>query len=357
MTVQISPIFGAGAQRFVNTGPNGLVPNAAGLIYTYQGGTSTPQATYTDSTGATPQANPIVLDANGRVPNEIWLTSGQTYKFVEQDQFGNVLGTWDLIPGIASNNDIAAIQATLTGYAASFTTVALTVSGASSFNTASFSGATTFGGPINAGSNTLAIGAITSTAAWSAGGLTLSGTLVANLVTSGASSPLNLSSQGVAGSGAWQIDTNQTLLNLGNTQPSCFASLAANQTSGSVLICGTVAGAGGHNYRSGYGTGTGLFTAPVAGVYAFAATVPIASNTGSNASCNLALLLNSTQIITTTLNFIGSEGQVATLAAPAILLAAGQTLSVALVTGGTFTTFSGTQYAEAGASFSCRLQG
>lgn len=39
---------------------------AAGCyLYTYAAGTSTPKATYTDSAGATPQANPIVLDAKG----------------------------------------------------------------------------------------------------------------------------------------------------------------------------------------------------------------------------------------------------------------------------------------------------
>lgn len=39
---------------------------AAGcLLYTYAAGGSTPKATYTDSAGATPQANPIVLDAKG----------------------------------------------------------------------------------------------------------------------------------------------------------------------------------------------------------------------------------------------------------------------------------------------------
>jgi len=49
-------------QRYFNN--NGTV--AAGcLLYTYAAGTSTPKATYTDSAGTTPHANPIVLDSKG----------------------------------------------------------------------------------------------------------------------------------------------------------------------------------------------------------------------------------------------------------------------------------------------------
>jgi hypothetical protein len=49
-------------QRYYNN--NGSV--AAGcLLYTYAAGTSTPKATYADSAGTTPHANPIVLDSKG----------------------------------------------------------------------------------------------------------------------------------------------------------------------------------------------------------------------------------------------------------------------------------------------------
>ena len=41
-------------------------PLAAGLVYTYAAGSTTPQATYTSSTLGTPNANPIVLDSSGR---------------------------------------------------------------------------------------------------------------------------------------------------------------------------------------------------------------------------------------------------------------------------------------------------
>lgn len=58
-----------------NTG----IPLSGGIVCTYASGTSTPQATYTDSTGSTPNANPIVLDAGGRA--NIWWTA-QAYKVV-----------------------------------------------------------------------------------------------------------------------------------------------------------------------------------------------------------------------------------------------------------------------------------
>jgi hypothetical protein len=357
VTVQISPIFGAGAQRFTNTGPNGLVPNASGFVYTYQAGTSTPQATYTDQTGGTANSNPIILDANGRVPNEIWLTAGQSYKFVETDQFGTTLGTWDLIPGIASNIDIASIQATLTGYAASFTTVALTVTGATSLNTLTVSGASTFSGPINAGANTLTVGAITSSGAFSATTGTFTGAVTAPSFSSAAATPVYLGAAGAAIGTSWAVDTSQFLRNVGNTQPSCFAGLTANQTSGSTLICNSTGITGGHNYSAPYATGTGLFTAPQPGVYSFGCSGTINNNTGAASSCNIAVLVNATQVDLEIMNFPAFSGQSFGFAIPAIALAAGQTLSVQLVAGGTFTAFSGTQYAVAGASFSCRLMG
>ena len=45
-------------------------PLSGGIVCTYQAGSSTPQATYTDSTGSTPNANPVVLDSAGRA--NIW---------------------------------------------------------------------------------------------------------------------------------------------------------------------------------------------------------------------------------------------------------------------------------------------
>lgn len=103
MTVSLSPLGGAAAQFFDNNG----VILSGGKIYTYAAGTTTPQATYTSATGATPHTNPIVLDSAGRVPGgEIWLTDGLTYKFVLETSTAILLGTYDNTAGI---NDLTSI--------------------------------------------------------------------------------------------------------------------------------------------------------------------------------------------------------------------------------------------------------
>ena len=100
MSVSLSPIGGAGWQFFDNNGN----PLTGGKIYTYDAGTTTPQTTYTSSAGNVAQANPIVLDSAGRVPSgEIWLTSGQRYKFVLETSSGVLLGTYDNVSGINEN--------------------------------------------------------------------------------------------------------------------------------------------------------------------------------------------------------------------------------------------------------------
>ena len=97
MAVNLSPIGGAGWQFFDNDG----VPLAGGLIYTYQAGTSTPQASYTSALGNIANSNPIVLDAAGRVPGgEIWLTDLIQYKFVINNSSDTLIGTYDNISGI-----------------------------------------------------------------------------------------------------------------------------------------------------------------------------------------------------------------------------------------------------------------
>lgn len=100
MSVNLSPLAGAGAQFFTDAG----TPLTGGLVYVYTAGTTTPVTTYTSSAGLTANSNPIVLDAAGRVPYEIWLTSGAAYKFVLKTSVGTTVGTWDNISGV---NDLA----------------------------------------------------------------------------------------------------------------------------------------------------------------------------------------------------------------------------------------------------------
>ena len=105
--VILSTIGGAGSQFFDNNG-NVL---SGGLLYTYEGGTTTPAATYTDSTGTTAHANPVVLDSAGRVPsNGVWLVYGSQYKFVLKTSEGVTLGTWDQFPGSAEYDRITDLE-------------------------------------------------------------------------------------------------------------------------------------------------------------------------------------------------------------------------------------------------------
>jgi hypothetical protein len=80
-------------QHFDNSGD---VLNG-GTITTQAGGTSTPITTWTDSTGSTAQANPIVLDSAGREAGGVWITPGTAYKFILKTSAGVTLDTVDNI--------------------------------------------------------------------------------------------------------------------------------------------------------------------------------------------------------------------------------------------------------------------
>ena len=101
MAVNLSPVAGAAAQFFDNSGQ----VLTGGKLYTYDAGTTTPAPTYTSSSGVTAHPNPIVLNAAGRVPDsgEIWLADSVSYKFVLKDQNDVLIGTYDNLVGINSN--------------------------------------------------------------------------------------------------------------------------------------------------------------------------------------------------------------------------------------------------------------
>lgn len=101
MTMRLSPI--ANSAPFVDASG---IPLNGGQLFTYVGGSvSTPQTTYTDSLGTVPHANPIILDSNGYPSSggsvqEIWLTSGATYKFVLKNSVNVTVWSRDNISGI-----------------------------------------------------------------------------------------------------------------------------------------------------------------------------------------------------------------------------------------------------------------
>lgn len=113
MTVNISPAGGVAAQFFTDDG----IPLAGGKLYSYAASSSTPQATYTDSTGAIARSNPIILNSAGRVSDsgEIWLTGDLAYKFILKDSTDVLIATYDNLSGIAGSTELLAFEALLAG--------------------------------------------------------------------------------------------------------------------------------------------------------------------------------------------------------------------------------------------------
>lgn len=95
MAVNLSPV-GNAFQFFSNLG----IPLAGGKIYTYQAGSSTPLATYSDNGGVYANTNPIILGVDGRPADEIWLLNGYNYKFVLKDADDVTIQTYDNLYGI-----------------------------------------------------------------------------------------------------------------------------------------------------------------------------------------------------------------------------------------------------------------
>ena len=103
MSVNLSPV-GNAFQFFSNEG----LPLAGGKLQTYQAGSTTPLATYTDSSGLVANTNPIILGTSGRPPETIWLSDGFFYKFVLSDANDVVIQTYDNLYGIVDAQPPAA---------------------------------------------------------------------------------------------------------------------------------------------------------------------------------------------------------------------------------------------------------
>jgi len=69
-------------------------PLSGGLLYTYAAGTTTPLASYTDSTGLIANTNPIVLDSRGEA--NVWLGTA-SYKLALYTSAGVLIWTVDNI--------------------------------------------------------------------------------------------------------------------------------------------------------------------------------------------------------------------------------------------------------------------
>jgi hypothetical protein len=113
MTVGLSPVAGAGWQFFDANG----VPLSGGKLYTYAAGTTTPQTTYTSASGSVSNANPIILNSEGRVSgtNEVWLDSAVAYKLILKTSADVQLWSADDLSGIAALGNALPVSAGGTG--------------------------------------------------------------------------------------------------------------------------------------------------------------------------------------------------------------------------------------------------
>ena len=80
-------------------------PLVGGKLYTYAAGTTTPQVTYTDFGGGTPNANPVILDSRGEA--SVWLGTA-LYKMALYSSTNVLIWTVDNIGGFATLAQLAA---------------------------------------------------------------------------------------------------------------------------------------------------------------------------------------------------------------------------------------------------------
>ena len=90
-------------------------PLSGGKLYTYAAGTTTPLATYTDSTGGSSNTNPVILDSRGQAA--VWLSSS-AYKFVLKDSTDVTIKTTDNIIGSGLSGIATAYQTATAGQTA-----------------------------------------------------------------------------------------------------------------------------------------------------------------------------------------------------------------------------------------------
>jgi hypothetical protein len=104
---------------------NGL-PNAFGTVASFQAGSTTPVATYTDYTAGTPNANPLTLNARGEA--NIYLLPNVGYKIAEADSAGNPIKTTDQVVQnqlitLYGGVDTGIVNAYVLNFAASFSSL------------------------------------------------------------------------------------------------------------------------------------------------------------------------------------------------------------------------------------------
>jgi hypothetical protein len=83
-------------------------PLVGGKLYSYTAGTTSPLATYTDSTNTSANTNPIILDSRGEAG--VWVGPSK-YTFVLEDADGNLIWTVDGVGTIQGKQNPVTVAA------------------------------------------------------------------------------------------------------------------------------------------------------------------------------------------------------------------------------------------------------
>jgi hypothetical protein len=124
------------------------LPLAGGQLFTYAAGTTTPQATYSDAAGVTPNANPVILDSTG---SAVVRLGNLGYKFVLKDSGGSTQWTEDSY--VAISGDSPTFLGTITANALVSTT-SVTAATLSTSGSATVGGNLTVTGSLSVGGST-----------------------------------------------------------------------------------------------------------------------------------------------------------------------------------------------------------
>jgi hypothetical protein len=240
-------------------------PLVGGQLFTYQAGTTTKLATYADSTGGTPNSNPVILDYRGEAP--VWIPPNVAYKFVlspanDTDPPTNPIWTVDQIVNaqlitLYGGVDTGSADAYILNFVANFPAYA--------------DGIIIYWLPANTntGPSTINVNGLGPVAIINQDGSAL------------------YAGQIRAAEFAQIIYLGGAFVLMSDTASAAFSAYrsASAQSMPASTVTDCIFNSAAINQGSAYNTATGIFTAPSYGIYSFSASIRLAA-VGTNAALN-----------------------------------------------------------------------
>lgn len=248
-------------QRFVDANGAALY---LGTVSTFAAGTSTPIVTYKDAAGVATNTNPITLNPRGEC--DLWLVPNTAYKIQVNDAQGNLIFVEDNVVNsqlltLYAGVDTGAANTYLLNFTAQFTAY---VDGIVLYWIPSHT---------NTGASTVNVNGLGVLNIINQDGSGLSaGELLANniAVMMFKGTGFQLISSGLASNASQTLFAARRSLSAGNQ------TLTNNATTTAVFDTADI------NQGTNYSTSTGLFTAPIPGIYTFSAQLLLTSNASAN---------------------------------------------------------------------------